>query len=160
MSSCIQLSSWRDVGEAWHSLTALEKADSTAPKGASCGTVGGADQAAASPQAGPASPWGWAHGAPWPAPLGYKPRALLWQAVREGFLSSSPKPSDETVPAPPDCVWPACGLPVGRVRSRTEPGSLQPSHWPLRDENPAICQRKVPLCLPLGLHLCGGLTSG
>ena len=27
MSSCIQLSSWRDVGEVWHSFTALEKAD-------------------------------------------------------------------------------------------------------------------------------------
>lgn len=135
------------------------------PKEQVPGTVGGAHQAAASTQAGPASPWGWAHRASSPPPLGHRgashqPCALLSglqhpQAVREGFLSGSPNPSDEAVHGAPDC-----SLPVGRERGRTQTVSLQPPHQPLRDENPAICQRKAPLRFPLGLHLRWGLTSG
>lgn len=37
MSSCIHLSSWRDVGQDWHSFTALEKPDAITPKGVSSG---------------------------------------------------------------------------------------------------------------------------
>lgn len=93
-SSCIHLSSWRDVGGDWHSFTALEKPDAISTQRsefwAQCRV---STRPLPLQRRGPGSPGSWGHRASLPPALGHRGAgpnlSEVGGATWEDFLSSS-----------------------------------------------------------------------
>lgn len=121
-SSCIHLSSWRDVGEDWHSFTALEKPDaiSTQRSGfwAPCGA---STRPLPLQRRGPGSPGSWGHRASLPPSLGHRGAgpnlSEVGGATWEDFLSSSARrPSPHPQPSQKQFTRPKSAPCPGRCR--------------------------------------------
>lgn len=139
----------------------------TAPKGTSSRHRGWRPSGAASTRAGPASPWALVPWASSPPPLGYpgsvtnpacssqasSPSEVGW-TVRKGFLSRSPKSSDETFQGPLDAACPWDGRGAGPSQAACSPlvshSGRKSYHLP----------HEYTTSLPTGPPLLWGLTSG
>lgn len=132
-SSCIHLSSWRDVGEDWHSFTALEKPDaiSTQRSGfwAPCGA---STRPLPLQRRGPGSPGSWGHRASLPPSLGHRGAgpnlSEVGGATWEDFLSSSARRPSPPPPTFTETVHASevRALPWALQRDRAQPGTCSP----------------------------------
>ena len=156
-SSCIHLSSWRDVGQDWHSFTALEKPDAISTQRSEFRAPCGASTRLQPLQRwGPGSPGSWGHRASLSPPLGHQGAgpnlSEVGGAMWGGLLSSSPHcPASPTPNLQRNSSRVASQHPALGVAEGQAPAV--PSRRPLRDQNPAICERKVLLYFRLILSL-------
>lgn len=145
------------MGQDWHSFTALEKPDAISTQRSQFRAPCGAFTRLQPLQRwGPGSPGSWGHRASLSPPLGHQGAgpnlSEVGGAMWGGLLSSSPHcPASPTPNLQRNSSRVASQHPALGVAEGQAPAV--PSRRPLRDQNPAICERKVLLYFRLILSL-------